>query len=211
MFALIFAQASPPKTPNIIISLVPLIILIILIYLILRIIKHCKLVLNHKIIQTRLNQLYWYLSNDNEPSGPALLSELEVNLRATPNALVCAADGSGQWISISEEISKIKKSPKNPNHDSSKKLALVASLLCFFLGYIGFHAFYAGRKIRGAVMFALSVWSGVAFVLMQFSPNFLAFFIIPLFILMLMWLNDMITLLIGSFLDADDRPVNKWH
>ena len=60
-------------------------------------------------------------------------------------------------------------------------------------------------------MFALSVWSGVAFVLMQFSPNFLAFFIIPLFILMLMWLNDMITLLIGSFLDADDRPVNKWH
>ena len=207
----IFAQASPPKPPNVIISLLPLIFITIIIYLIVRIIKHHKSKLTQKIIQNRFNQLYWYLSKDNEPSGPALLSELDVNFRSTPNAMICAADGSGQWISISEEINKIKKSPRNPNHESSTKLALVASLLCFFLGYIGFHAFYAGRKIRGTVMFAFSIWSGVTLVLMQFSPNFLAFFTIPFFILILMWLNDMIKLLIGSFVDAEDRPVNKWH
>jgi hypothetical protein len=211
MFTLIFAQASPPKPPNVIISLAPLIILIIVIYLISRILNYYKLVMNQKIIRTRLNQLYWYLSKDNEPSGPTLLSELEVNFRATPNTLVCAADGSGQWISISEEINKIKKSPRNPNNESSEKLALVASLLCFFLGYMGFHAFYTGRKTRGTTMFILGVWVVAALILTNLSEIFLAFLVIPLLIHILMWLNDMIKLLAGSFLDADDRPVNKWH
>jgi TM2 domain-containing membrane protein YozV len=211
MFTLIFAQASPPKPPNVIISLAPLIIVIIVIYLISRIINYYKLVMNQKIIRTRLNQLYWYLSKDNEPIGPTLLSELEVNFRATPNTLVCAGDGSGQWISISEEINKIKKSPRNPNNESSQKLALVASLLCFFLGYMGFHAFYTGRKTRGTTMFILDVWVVAALILTNLSEIFLAFLVIPLLILILMWLNDMIKLLAGSFLDADDRPVNKWH
>jgi len=60
-------------------------------------------------------------------------------------------------------------------------------------------------------MFILGVWVVAALILTNLSEIFFAFLVIPLLILILMWLNDMIKLLAGSFLDADDRPVNKWH
>lgn len=68
----------------------------------------------------------------------------------------------------------------------SDRKILVAALLCFFLGYLGFHRFYAGK-----------VGTGILYLLTG------GLFGIGVFV-------DMILLLLGLFQDSDGLPLRDW-
>jgi TM2 domain-containing membrane protein YozV len=69
----------------------------------------------------------------------------------------------------------------------SDKKRLIAALLCFFLGGLGVHRFYVGKTGSGiAQIFTLGgcgIWA----------------------------LIDFIMILLGSFKDAQGRPVTEWQ
>jgi TM2 domain-containing membrane protein YozV len=70
--------------------------------------------------------------------------------------------------------------------DTSDRSRLVALLLCFFLGYLGVHRFYAGKIGTGVLMLITLGLFGV-------------------------WtLIDFILIAVGVFRDADGRVVANW-
>jgi TM2 domain-containing membrane protein YozV len=68
----------------------------------------------------------------------------------------------------------------------SDRKILIALLLCFFLGYLGFHRFYAGK-----------VGTGILWLLTG------GFFGIGIFV-------DCVLLVLGAFKDADGLPLRDW-
>lgn len=84
----------------------------------------------------------------------------------------------------------------------SAKERVVALLLCFFLGVVGAHRFYAGRIPSAVLMLVLTVlgWVtaiiGVGFVLIAIASVW-AFI-------------DFIIILIGKFKDNDGYPIVNW-
>lgn len=68
----------------------------------------------------------------------------------------------------------------------SDRKILVAALLCFFLGYLGFHRFYAGK-----------VGTGILYLLTG------GLFGIGVFV-------DMVLLVLGLFHDGDGLPLRDW-
>ncbi len=73
----------------------------------------------------------------------------------------------------------------NYGYVSDRKI-LIAFLLCFFLGYLGFHRFYAGK-----------VGTGVLYLL---TGGLFGFGV----------LVDCIMLVVGSFKDSDGLPLREW-
>jgi TM2 domain-containing membrane protein YozV len=71
----------------------------------------------------------------------------------------------------------------------SDKSRLVALLLCFFLGWLGIHRFYVGKVGTGLLMI-LTVMIG--------------------FIGLIWCLIDFISIIAGSFKDADGYPLTNW-
>lgn len=73
-----------------------------------------------------------------------------------------------------------------PAHPVSRKSRLVALLLCFFLGYLGVHRFYANKIGTGVLQLVtlggLGIWS----------------------------LIDLILILIGVFTDSRGRRIFLW-
>lgn len=68
----------------------------------------------------------------------------------------------------------------------SERYALAAFVLCFFLGYLGAHRYYAGKIGTGLLMLitfgGLGIW----------------------------WLIDLILILSGSFRDIDGKAIKRW-
>ena len=68
----------------------------------------------------------------------------------------------------------------------SERLILPAFVLCFFLGYMGAHRYYAGKIGTGLLMLftagGLGIW----------------------------WLIDLIMILAGSFRDIDGKTLKRW-
>lgn len=84
----------------------------------------------------------------------------------------------------------------------SSKERVVALLLCFFLGVVGAHRFYAGRIPSAVLMLILTAlgWVtaiiGVGFVLIG-AASIWAF-------------ADFIVILIGKFKDKEGYPIVNW-
>lgn len=72
------------------------------------------------------------------------------------------------------------------HEDTSDKSRLVATILCFFFGYLGVHRFYAGRIVSGIFMIltlgGLGIWTFV----------------------------DFVVILCGSFKDSKGRHIYEW-
>jgi len=69
----------------------------------------------------------------------------------------------------------------------SDKKRLVAFLLCFFLGLLGIHRFYAGKTVSGIIqLFTLGGFFVWAFI-------------------------DLIMILCGSFTDKEGRKISEWQ
>lgn len=68
----------------------------------------------------------------------------------------------------------------------SERLILPAFLLCFFLGYMGAHRYYAGKIGTGLLMLVTAGGLGI------------------------WWLIDLIVILSGSFRDIDGRTLKRW-
>ena len=68
----------------------------------------------------------------------------------------------------------------------SERLVLPAFLLCFFLGYIGAHRYYAGKIGTWLLMLVTAGGLGV------------------------WWLIDVILILSGSFRDIDGKTLKRW-
>ena len=68
----------------------------------------------------------------------------------------------------------------------SERLVLPAFLLCFFLGYMGAHRYYAGKIGTGLLMLVTAGGLGI------------------------WWLVDVIMILSGSFRDIDGKTLKRW-
>jgi TM2 domain-containing membrane protein YozV len=80
-----------------------------------------------------------------------------------------------------------------PGMASDRKIG-IAFVLCFFLGVLGIHRFYAGRTRSGVAMLLISVLSGGVGTAVT-----------------VVWaLIDLIILACGSFRDGDGRPMRNW-
>ncbi len=68
----------------------------------------------------------------------------------------------------------------------SDRKVLIAFLLCFFLGYLGFHRFYVGKVGTGVLWLLTGGLFGIGV------------------------LVDCILLVVGSFKDSDGLPLREW-
>ena len=68
----------------------------------------------------------------------------------------------------------------------SDRKVLIAFLLCFFLGYLGFHRFYVGKVGTGVLWLLTGGLFGIG------------------------GLVDCILLVVGSFKDSDGLPLREW-
>ncbi len=67
----------------------------------------------------------------------------------------------------------------------SSRSRLVALLLCFFIGWLGIHRFYVGKKGTGVLMILCGFFG--------------------------IWvLIDLILITVGAFTDKKGRPVYRW-
>lgn len=85
------------------------------------------------------------------------------------------------------------------DQNESAKSKGVAAVLCFFLGWLGIHRFYAGKVGTGILMIVLSILSGIG---VWFIIGF-----IPLIILTLWIIIDFIMILCGNFKDGNGKPI----
>ena len=70
--------------------------------------------------------------------------------------------------------------------DISRKSRLIALLLCFFLGYLGIHRFYAGKIGTGILMLCTAGGLGI------------------------WWIIDIIFIVCGSFRDKENKRILNW-
>lgn len=77
----------------------------------------------------------------------------------------------------------------------SKKSKTIALLLWFFLGGLGIHNFYIGDNNRAVK---------------ELICTLLLFLIVPAIILLVLWLQDLISLLTDKCLDEDGMVVSSW-
>lgn len=118
---------------------------------------------------------------------------------------VYAAKTHGDLVAVTQDLLDWRVAPPPPQPmvpayyvaapqltgNSHRKLT-PAVLLCFFLGTLGIHRFYAGKTGSGVAMLILT----------------LTFFGV---IITGVWaLIDLITLAVGAFRDGDDRPMRDW-
>jgi len=79
----------------------------------------------------------------------------------------------------------------------SERKRLKAALFAYFLGWLGIHNFYLGRKVRAFIQLGLSVILGWVFG-------------IGLYVSAIWALVEMIIILKGSCKDGDGRLVTEW-
>ncbi|MFH1238199.1 MAG: TM2 domain-containing protein [archaeon] len=73
---------------------------------------------------------------------------------------------------------------KNKIHSSKSRL--IALLLCFFLGWLGFHRFYVGKTVTGVLYLITLGFGGLGILI------------------------DFIMILVGSYTDKQGRFVQEW-
>ena len=83
-----------------------------------------------------------------------------------------------------------------PSYISPKSRTIVA-VLCFFLGYLGIHRFYVGKKGTGTI---LAIGTLVGWTLM-----FIPYIVIGVWVLI-----DLIVILCGNFQDSEGRTISNW-
>lgn len=161
--------------------------------------------------EAKMSALFYYLSDVGEVAGPASLGELSSMFSSEPDKLVCA-EGSQEWLPLGATIETAQKFLL-PEDQTSDKRILVAALLCFFLGTLGFHAFYVERRGRGLVMFVLGVWLTVCLAtslrMLGDGPGILLF-TVPVLVFVVMWLGDMLNLLLGRYVDGNGYTLRRW-
>ena len=77
----------------------------------------------------------------------------------------------------------------------SEKSWIVALLLCFFLGFLGVHRLYVGKKFTAGIQFAITLFVTVA----TFGFSFFIGLVWPLL--------DFFCILCGKFNDIHDHPL----
>ena len=93
----------------------------------------------------------------------------------------CPSCGTEQNTSIAQ---------KQRNANASPKSRTIAALLCFFLGYLGIHRFYVGKKGTAVFQILLTCCFGLGCI----------------------WaLIDLIVILCGNFTDSDGLPITEWE
>ncbi len=84
----------------------------------------------------------------------------------------------------------------------SQKERLVALLLCFILGTVGAHRFYAGRIFSGICMLILTV---LGFLTAVFAFGFALIGITTLWSLI-----DLVIIILGNFKDSKGLYISNW-
>lgn len=74
----------------------------------------------------------------------------------------------------------------------SQKNRLVALLLCWFLGVLGFHRYYVGKHTTSIIMFLISI-------------TFIGLFVTGIWAFI-----DLIMIASGSFEDKDGKVLKNW-
>jgi hypothetical protein len=166
----------------------------------------------------------YYIAVGTEQKGPYTFSQLQNMWRSgaiTADALYCQ-QGFDEWVPISSLVQLLEGQPaavalpaQHPalaRMESDKRI-LPALILCFFLGIIGAHAFYAGRLRQGVSFLALPV-SAVLIGIMFSGSNGtgLASFFPPLAVIcvVVFAFGDLIRILVGAYKDGQGRKITRW-
>jgi TM2 domain-containing membrane protein YozV len=175
----------------------------------------------------------YYIAIGPEQKGPYTFGQLQSMWRSgmiTADALYCQ-DGFAEWLPISSiahllngqplEAPSLPNFPTSPAADSDKRI-LPALILCFFLGYFGAHAFYAGRRRQGILFLVLpasavvlTIITGLclsldlpyAMLLPRIEAVILA---LAALLLSVFVIGDLIRILIGAYKDGAGRKIQRW-
>jgi TM2 domain-containing membrane protein YozV len=164
-----------------------------------------------------MNDMYW-ITVGSDQKGPYTFAQVQSMWRSggiTADTLYCQ-EGFEQWVPLSGLSELLDPQPRRaapqeavaPQSESDKRI-LPALILCLFLGIVGAHAFYAGRRKQGIAIIACLL--SPYFLLMVLPLRFMFFaFYLPLIFVVVHVLCDLVRILIGAYKDALGRKITKW-
>ena len=166
----------------------------------------------------------YYIALGPEQKGPYTFAQLQSMWRSgtiTADALYCQK-GFDKWVPISSlthlldgqsaPVMPPAQQPALAGLESDKRI-LPAHSLCFFLGVIGAHAFYAGRPRQGILFLAFPVLAVLFAIVMSSAdrPGLASLFLpLALIFAAVFAFGDLIRLLVGAYKDGSGRKITRW-
>lgn len=150
---------------------------------------------------------YFYLDSNHEIQGPLTLEQLKkmTTTKAIGFATQVCPQGGSEWKPLySIPASEYAQEEKTEVEVSDKKI-LPAFLLCFFLGWLGVHAFYSGQKKQGLIFLFLNAFGIVGNLILPIIAAVVCWIALIVF-----WISDLIRLLVGSYKDGEGRVMTEW-
>ncbi len=160
----------------------------------------------------------YYLYTNNEQTGPYTIAQLQHMWRVgqVTGKTLYWQEGFDEWIPLSTLADALESPP--PQHMQtvcygtpprirlgSDKRILPALLLCFFVGILGAHRFYAGKILSGFLL----LFAGVVFVTtLVTDPSILS--VLSGLVYSIWWLIDFISIIVGAFTDQDGVKITQW-
>jgi hypothetical protein len=162
---------------------------------------------------------------------PNLMAPIEAILTMAEETLAAEKEAEHKNIQTQGDVQRAgteatAKAFGLPAQKPSEKRIFPALVLCFFLGFLGAHAFYAGRRKQGVAMLACLLAPVLVFALPMFIPKmeetlyygdskvplwiYFAFIFLPPLFLGLHVLCDLVRLLLGSYKDGRGLKIMKW-
>jgi TM2 domain-containing membrane protein YozV/DNA-directed RNA polymerase subunit RPC12/RpoP len=140
-------------------------------------------------------------------------------LSVEARAIDCPHCGKRTWISKPSEpalgetdkriLPTIAEWPSEPALGETDKRILPAMILCWLLGYIGVHAFYAGRSQQGIFYVLAFIIAVILFDAIEPPLNVFAL-LLALLPSSIFLLGDFIRIVTGAYMDGDNRKITKW-
>jgi TM2 domain-containing membrane protein YozV len=125
-------------------------------------------------------------------------------LQTTPPPIPTQLDKTPQIQVPGPSTEAASDTAKTPVKPESDKCRVPAMLLCFFLGGFGLHAFYAERRMEGAVLVILFV-IGVLAAATGAGWGVLCVVLVQLYNLCLTFV-----IALGKYTDGQGRSITKW-
>jgi len=160
-----------------------------------------------------LDSAQYYVTANGQQKGPYTLSQMQAMWRAgiITNKSPYWKEGMPQWADCSTIAPLLGPPPKGESSPTlqakavSQKKVLPAFLLCFFLGWLGVHAFYAGAKNQGMIYLGLQAGAWVGNFILPGIAFVVCYIAISVF-----WFSDLIRVLTGNYKDGNGNLITEW-
>ncbi|GAB4213179.1 MAG: hypothetical protein OHK0012_08820 [Synechococcales cyanobacterium] len=164
-------------------------------------------------------EYYWVKQGENQ-RGPYTLGQLQ---QMWGQGLITAdsyflGQGESNWLPISElQLDSVPASVSSKSRLTVLALCLLSLFLGPLIGCLGFHAFYAGRRIQGVSYVVMKLLGVLAFLGLSQIGNriewlrvaFIAIAYTFLFLPLLLNLRDLIWIAMGHYRDGNGLKIKK--